>query len=178
MVSTFKLLAVLQLALTGLATCATHFPRQAKLGPPLKRTNNNTWIISGAEFNHPGPALKRQADNVGAIRINLRRTVWERNINAHTMTFVPVASNKAVYCAYGMLDPVIRSEWRQCSGYQLENAPPGDESMTDELNRRLRFRLSNLKTSPSGNFESVTMEIVNHVVARKQVLTLGLMPKN
>jgi hypothetical protein len=178
MVSTFKLLAVLQLALTGLVTRATLLPRQGKQGPPFKRTNNNTWIISGAEFNHPGPALMRQADNVGAIRFDLRRTVWDRNINAFTMTFVPVAENQAVYCSYGMLDPVIRSEWRQCSGYQLENAPPGDDSMTDELNRRLRFRLSDLKTSPSGNFKSVTMEIVNHVVARKQVLTLGLMPKN
>jgi hypothetical protein len=98
-------------------------------------------------------------------------------MNARTMTFVPVAVNKAVYCTYGMLEPVIRSEWRQCSGYQVENAPPGDESMTDELNRRLRFRLSDLKTLPSGNFRSVTMEIVNHVAARKQVLTLGLMPK-
>jgi hypothetical protein len=142
------------------------------------RTNNNTWIISDPEFNHPGPALKRQADNVGAIRFHLRRTMWERNINGRTMTFVPVAANKAVYCTYGMLDQVVRSEWRQCSGYKLENAPPGDDSMTDELNGRLRFRLSDLKTSPSGNFESVTMEIVNQVVARKQVLTLRLMPKN
>jgi hypothetical protein len=169
MVSIFKLLAVLQLTLTCLANSAIHFPRQARQGPPLKRTNNNTWIISESEFNHPGPALKRQADNVGAISFNLRRTVREENMNSHTITFVPVAANKAVYCSYGILpiEPVIRSEWRQCRGYQLENAPPGDENMTDELNRRLKFRLSDLKTSPSGNFESVTLEIVNHVVPKK-----------
>lgn len=170
MVSIFKLLAVLQLASTGLAT-------QSRPAPSLKRTNNNTWMISDAQFNHPGPALKPQADNVGAIRFNFRRTIWERNLTAFTMTFVPVAADKAVYCSYGMLEPVIRSEWRQCSGYQWESAPPGDGGMTDELNKRIRFRLSDLKTSPSGNFESVTMEIVNHIAARKQVLTIGLMPK-
>jgi hypothetical protein len=172
MVSIFELLAVLQLALTCLANSATHFPRQAgggRQGPPLVPTNNNTWIISGAEFNHPGPALRRQVDKVGAISFNLRRTVREENMNSHTVTFVHVAANKAVYCSYETLpiEPVIRSEWRQCRGYQFGNAPPGDESMTDELNRRLKFRLSDLKTSPSGNFESVTLEIVNHVAPKK-----------
>jgi hypothetical protein len=171
MFSTFKLLAVLQLLLTNLVTCTTHIRRQAKVGPPLKRTNNNTWIISHAEFNHPGPALKRKPDNVGAIRFNLRRTVWQKDLSAYTMTFVPVAPSKDVYCWYGMLEPLIRSEWRQCSGYAIENAPPGDENMTTELNRRLRFRLSDLKTSSSGHFERVTMEVVNHVAPRKQVLT-------
>jgi hypothetical protein len=170
MVSTFKLLAVLQLALTTLATSATLVPRQAsqaKQARPLRNTNNNTWIIAGAEFDHAGPALKRKADNVGGIRFYLRRSVWQKNMDARTMTFVPVAEDKAVSCSYGNLDPVTKSKWRQCSGYSSDDTPPGDDSMTDELNRRLRFRLSNLRTSPTGNFEGVTMEIVNHVVPRK-----------
>ena len=168
MVSTFNLLVFLQLALTSFVATATILPRQGgRQGPPPLRTNNNTWIISHAEFNHPGPALKRQAENVGGIHFSLRRSVWKQNFNGRTLSFVPVEQNKAVSCSYGTLEPVIKSEWRQCSGYRFEDVPPGDESMTDELNKRLRFRLSDLKTSPSGNFESVTMEIVNHVAPRK-----------
>jgi hypothetical protein len=165
MVSTFKLLAFVQLILTCLAMRSTPPPRQEL--PPFKRTNNNTWIVPWAQFNHPGPALKPVAENVGGISFDLRRTIWQKDFNAHTITFVPVAANNAVHCSYGLLRPVIKSEWRLCSGFRIDSAPPGDESMTDELNNRLRFRLSNLTTSPSGNFQSVTLEIVNHVTAKK-----------
>ena len=167
MVPIINMLAFLQLALTCFAATATILPRQDWVGPSLRRTNNNTWIISNAEFNHPGPALPRQAENVGGIRFSLRRSIIQKSWQGYTMTFVPVEQKDAVYCSYGVLQPVIKSEWRQCNGYHMENVPPGDETMTNELNNRLRFRLSDLKTSPSGNFESVTMEIVNHVAPRK-----------
>jgi hypothetical protein len=165
----FMLLTVLQLALTTLATHTIVTPlqaRQAKQGR-LKPTNNNTWIIYDAQYSHPGPALKPRVDNVGAISFSLRRSVWERNPRGLSLTFVPVPENKAVSCSYGQLDPVVKSDWRQCDGYSMDGVPPGDEDMLGELNKRLRFRLSNLKTSPSGNFGSVSMEIVNHIAPKK-----------
>jgi len=170
MVYILKSLAVLQL-LTGCFSSATLVPRQrgaaGRQALPPKPTNNNTWLISDVNFYHPGPALKRRADNVGGIRFSLQRSVTESGKEFRTITYVPVPRNKAISCGYGVLSEVVRSEWRLCSGYYVENAPPGDQSMTDELSNRLRFRLSNLKTSPSGNFQSVTLEIVNHVAPQR-----------
>jgi hypothetical protein len=171
MVSTYKLLAVLQLPFVGVATL---FPRQGKALPPLQRTNNNTWIISGATFIHPGPAMKRNPEDMGDIGFNLRRTVWEKNRNASTLTFVHVPENKAMRCEHAPLAEFVHKiRWRECSGYkldQLEKVPPGDESILDELNNRLRFRHSDLVTSPEGYFQKLTLEIVNHVAPRQQVV--------
>jgi hypothetical protein len=164
MLSKFKLLAVLQLALTVAATTpATPFRNGLYKFP--ERTNNNTWIVADAEFNYPGPTLKPIADDVGAIGFTLRRSVLNQSMETLKISFAPVAEDKKVYCGYATeLQLDNKSEWKQCNGYSWENTPLGDSSMAAELNDRLRYRLLDLKMSPSGTFESVTLEIVNHVV--------------
>jgi hypothetical protein len=66
-----------------------------------------------------------------------------------------------------LLDRTAKSEWHECVGYMVDNVPPGDETLTEDLGKRIRFRLSGLNTTSAGKFQSVNLEIVNHAVPKE-----------